>query len=170
MQSLKFKDTISALLLYELAVKYAVIFARGMLCIPWRFFCTEEHFRLLNSLFRLCLIRPFNSSTSAWQPFQVSACWEQITATVFSARGATFALSALTRCPSSPFPDSKHKRSALKGWGVKKLNSVLLHILAEKAELLVMEQGGFVVLPWLWLQLWCPRKIGGLPLRHILQW
>lgn len=65
LQSLKFKDTISALLLYELAVKYAVIFARGMLRIPWRFFSAEEHFRLLNSLFRLCLIRPFNSSTSA---------------------------------------------------------------------------------------------------------
>lgn len=63
LQGLKFKDTISALLVYELAVKYAVIFARGMLCIPWRFFSTEEHFRLLNSLFRLCLIRPFNSST-----------------------------------------------------------------------------------------------------------
>lgn len=65
LQSMKFKDTISALLLYELAVKYAVIFARDMLCIPWRFFSTEEHFRLLNSLFRLCLIRPFSSSTSA---------------------------------------------------------------------------------------------------------
>lgn len=63
LRGLKFKDTISALLVYELAVKYAVIFARGMLCIPWRFFSTEEHFRLLNSLFRLCLIRPFNSST-----------------------------------------------------------------------------------------------------------
>jgi len=106
LQSLKFKDTISALLLYELAVKYAVIFARGMLCIPWRFFSTEEHFRLLNSLFRLCLIRPFNFSTSVWQPLQVSACWEQITATVFSAQGPMFVLSALTCCPSSPCPDS----------------------------------------------------------------
>lgn len=68
LQSLELKDTISALLLYELAVKYAVIFARGMLCIPWRFFSTEEHFRLLHSLLRLCLIRPFSHSTGARQP------------------------------------------------------------------------------------------------------
>lgn len=37
LQSLKFKDTISALLLYELAVKYAVIFARICCAFPGGF-------------------------------------------------------------------------------------------------------------------------------------
>lgn len=68
LQSLELKDTISALLLYELAVKYAVIFARGMLCIPWRFFSTVEHLRLLHCLLRLCLIRPLSRSRGAGQP------------------------------------------------------------------------------------------------------
>lgn len=142
-----------------------------MLCIPWRFFNTEEHFRLLNSLFRLCLIRPFHSSTSAWQPLQVSACWEQITATVFSAQGEPLVLSALTCCPSRLVLTASAKMCpSSTGWGAQKLNSAHVHVLAAKVDLHWMHQSIFVYCTEFWLQLWCPGKISDLPLMiHILQ-
>lgn len=96
LQSTKLKDTISALLLYEPAVKYAVISARGMLCIPWRFFSTEEHFRPPHSLLRLSLIRPFSCSTGTRQPLQAPACWEPSTATALPSPGPHY--------PDSPNP------------------------------------------------------------------
>lgn len=101
-----------------------------MLCIPWRFFSTEEHFSPPHSLLRLCLIRPFSCSTGTRQPLQPPACWEPSTATALPAPGLRY-----SACPDLlPFqPLSWHLVKNVwswgQGWGLQSCNLVCVHVL-----------------------------------------